>query len=167
MTTHPFTRSLLPLLAVLAALATGCSRQTFDETRDRAALLALDAEWSRITSQNTDVDRMVSYWTDDAVVYPPGKPVVRGKAALRAFVEAGTKLPGFHVQWMSDSVTFSPDGRLAYMQGTNDTRVPTGDGTLLTLHGRSVTIWRREPDGSWRCAVDIWNNEPASQPPTR
>jgi ketosteroid isomerase-like protein len=23
-----------------------------------------------------------------------------------------------------------------------------------------VTIWRREADGEWRCAVDIWNAEP-------
>jgi ketosteroid isomerase-like protein len=26
-----------------------------------------------------------------------------------------------------------------------------------TTEGRAVTIWRREADDQWRCAVDIWN----------
>ena len=34
------------------------------------------------------------------------------------------------------------------------------DGALMTHTGRAVTIWRREPDGVWRCTVDIWNAEP-------
>ena len=31
------------------------------------------------------------------------------------------------------------------------------DGAPMTTEGRAVTIWRRESDGEWRCAVDIWN----------
>ena len=36
------------------------------------------------------------------------------------------------------------------------------DGEPATTKGRAVTIWRRDPDGVWRCAVDVWNAEPAS-----
>jgi ketosteroid isomerase-like protein len=31
------------------------------------------------------------------------------------------------------------------------------DGTLQTLHAMGVAIWRKEPGGSWRCVIDIWN----------
>jgi len=32
-------------------------------------------------------ERILSYWSDDAVVLPPGLPAVVGKAALRQYVE--------------------------------------------------------------------------------
>jgi ketosteroid isomerase-like protein len=28
------------------------------------------------------------------------------------------------------------------------------------LHAKGVAIWRKEPDGSWRCIIDIWNEAP-------
>lgn len=33
------------------------------------------------------------------------------------------------------------------------------DGAPTTTAGRVVTIWRRDPDDEWRCALDIWNAE--------
>jgi ketosteroid isomerase-like protein len=36
------------------------------------------------------------------------------------------------------------------------------DGKPSSTAGRAVTIWRKEPDGEWRCAVDIWNSPPAA-----
>jgi ketosteroid isomerase-like protein len=31
---------------------------------------------------------------------------------------------------------------------------------LESTHGRSVTVWRRDGDGEWRCVVDISNDAP-------
>jgi ketosteroid isomerase-like protein len=50
---------------------------------------------------------------------------------------------------------------LGYLLGTNAVTMPGPEGQLVTTHGRGVTVWRREPDGEWRCAVDIWNAAPA------
>jgi len=33
------------------------------------------------------------------------------------------------------------------------------DGMPVTMKGRGITIWRRDPDGEMRCVVDIWNPE--------
>ena len=39
--------------------------------------------------------------------------------------------------------------------------VPTAAQVVMGLfHSRAVTIWRKESDGEWRCAVDIWNTGP-------
>ena len=45
----------------------------------------------------------------------------------------------------------------AYLMGTNEVKMNAPDGSLTTTAGRAVTIWRREPDGEWRCVLDIWN----------
>ena len=152
-------RALLAVVSV--AMLHGCARASFDPAAEQATLLKRDAEWANLASTNQDVEKIISYWSDDAVLFPPGQPVVEGKAALRAFVAASQKIPGFKIHWVSEKVSFSPDGQLAYMRATNETTLTGPDGRPMTLHGRGVTVWRREPDGQWRCVVDIWNEPPS------
>jgi uncharacterized protein (TIGR02246 family) len=133
---------------------------SFNAATEEVSLLKRDAEWADAAADGTDIEKIVSYWTDDAVVIPPGQPIVEGKAAIRTFVANSLKIPGFRIHWVSKGVSFSPDGQAAYMRSTNEMTVPGSDGKVMTLHGRAVTVWRREPDGQWRCAVDIWNDPP-------
>jgi len=69
-------------------------------------------------------------------------------------------IPGFHITWTSSDARISSDGQLAYLVGENAVTLPDPTGETVTLRGRAVTIWRREADGEWRCAVDIWNAHP-------
>jgi hypothetical protein len=64
----------------------GCSPRTFDAVSEQAKLLRLDAEWADLAASGKDVDRIVSYWSDDAILMFPGQPVLKGKLALRAYV---------------------------------------------------------------------------------
>lgn len=132
-----------------------------DLESERRHLLERDAEWATLGSSGQEIDRILSYWTDDARVYPPGMPVVSGKAALREYVEGALAIPGFHITWTTSEATLSPDGQLAYLLSTNAVTLPGATGELVTTPGRAVTVWRKEPDGEWRCAVDIWNAAPA------
>jgi len=131
-----------------------------DPGSEKASLLRRDAEWARLASEGKDIDGVLSYWTDDAVVLAPGLPVVQGKAALRDYVEGSLKIPGFNITWTSTDATVSADGSQAYIFSRNVVTMNGPDGTPIEMVGRAVTIWRREADGEWRCAVDIWNAEP-------
>ena len=133
-----------------------------DLDAEKARLLQRDAEWARVACEGRDTDRILSYWTDDAVVLPPGLPTIAGKTALRRYVESSLQMPGFQITWSSADIVLSPDGNLAYMFSKNAVTVNGQDSTPVTMNGRAVTIWRREPDGEWRCAVDIWNAEPTA-----
>jgi ketosteroid isomerase-like protein len=77
-------------------------------------------------------------------------------------VSQSFKTPGFKIHWKSEKPVFSPDGRMAYMPGTDELTVPGPQGPM-TLHYRGVSIWRRDADDQWRCVIDISNEEP---PPT-
>jgi len=148
-------------LVVPFALAS-CGAPRFDPAAEGKRLLARDAEWAAMATAGKDVDKIVSYWTDDAVVVPPGQPVVEGKVALRAFVESSLKMPGFSIHWKSEKPAFSPDGKWATLQGTNEMTMTGPDGKTITMKGRAVTVWRLEPDGQWHCAFDIWNEPPSA-----
>jgi ketosteroid isomerase-like protein len=133
-----------------------------DAASEKTRLLQRDAEWAAAASEGLDIELILSFWTDDAIVIPPGLPSVVGKAALRQYVEGSMKIPGFRITWTSDDITFSPDGQLAYILSRNAVTMNAPDGAPTTTEGRAVTIWRRESDGEWRCAVDIWNAETAA-----
>ena len=36
-------------------------------------------------------------------------------------------------------------------------------GKPITEFNKVVTVWRKEPDGSWKNVVDMWNGEPNRQ----
>jgi ketosteroid isomerase-like protein len=133
-----------------------------DLVSERTRLLRRDAEWAALASEGRDVEAILSYWTDDAVVLPPGLPAVIGKTALREYIQGSLQIPGFNITWSSTEVAFSPDGNLAYMLSDNSVTMNGADGKPAATAGRAVTVWRREPDGLWRCAVDIWNAPPAA-----
>ncbi len=158
-------RVLLPLAAIL--VAGNCSPARFDPAAEQDRLLRRDMEWADAAAAGKDLEKIVSYWSDDAVVIPPGQPVLEGKAAIRAYVAASLQIPGFKIHWTSEKVVFSSEGKLAYMRGTSEMTVPGPTGALMTLHGRGVTVWRLDPDGQWRCVIDIWNDPPSTAPASK
>jgi ketosteroid isomerase-like protein len=133
-----------------------------DLERERERLLERDSEWAAVSSKGQDVDRILSFWTDDARVFAPGLPAFSGKAALRQYVEGALAIPGFQITWTTSEAVLSPDGQLAYLLSTNAVTMAGPQGQPVTSSGRAVTVWRRESDGNWRCAVDIWNDQPAA-----
>ncbi|HYJ04144.1 MAG TPA: nuclear transport factor 2 family protein [Chthoniobacterales bacterium] len=133
----------------------------FDATAEEAKLLRRDAEWADLARAGKDVDKIVSYWTEDAVLIFPGQPVVAGKAAIRAYVASCVSSPVFKIHWKSSKATFSPDGKMAYMPAATEMTVPGPNGAPLQVKLRAITIWRVDADGEWRCVVDIANEEPA------
>ena len=133
-----------------------------DIERERQRVLERDTEWAAVSSKGQDVERILSFWSDDARVFAPGLPPFSGKAALRSYVEGALAIPGFHITWTTSEAILSPDGQLAYLLSTNAVTMPGPDGHPLTSHGRAVTVWRREADAEWRCTVDIWNDGPVA-----
>jgi uncharacterized protein (TIGR02246 family) len=150
------------LVAVVGILAwAGCA--TSGGTNNAASeILQLDAEWSR-AAQSRDVERIVSFWAEDAAVFPPGRPPVVGKMAIREFVTESFQMPGFNISWNTTTVVVSRSGDIAYTTGTNRVSFSASDGKQIVVEGKAVAVWRRQKDGAWRCVVDIWNDASPSQ----
>jgi ketosteroid isomerase-like protein len=74
------------------------SAQASRTATSRAALLKIDTEWAEAAG-TTDVERIVSFWTDDAMIYPPREIPMSGKTAIRKYVSESLKIPGFAIRW--------------------------------------------------------------------
>jgi ketosteroid isomerase-like protein len=77
-----------------------------DPSVEAERLLKRDSEWSALASAGQDINRILSYWTDDAVVLGPGFAPVIGKAALRSYFENSFRITGFNISWKSNEVRY-------------------------------------------------------------
>lgn len=152
---------LIALFVAVLGMA-ACAPTSFDTASEAVKLAQRDADWSKLSLQGKDIEKIVSYWSDDAQVLQPGLPPIDGKVAIRTFVTESLKIAGFKIHWVSEKPVLSPDGKMAYLLSSVETTAPGANGALETTHGRSVTVWRRDGDGQWRCVVDISNDAPAT-----
>jgi ketosteroid isomerase-like protein len=52
-------------------------------------------------------------------------------------------------------------GDVAVETGTIDSRVQPKGGSEVNDRGKYMTVWKRQADGSWKIARDIYNASPA------
>ena len=129
-----------------------------DKEAELAGLLERDREWSAVSHAGQDIDKILSYWSSEALVMPAGAPAVKGQAALREYVETSLSIPGFSIAWDSSEATISRDGTMAWLVGHNTVTFAGEDGSLQSAEGRFVTVWERDAaNHQWRCVIDIWN----------
>ena len=154
------TRLFISVILGVSLVAIGCA--SAGGTADaQSRIRQLDQDWSQ-SAQDRDVDRVVSFWADDAIVFPPGSPAVAGKAAIREFVTKSFQTPGFSISWKTTNVAVSRSGDVAYTTGTNRVTFSAPDGKRVMVDGKAVAVWRRR-EGAWKCVIDIWND--TSPPP--
>ena len=127
-----------------------------------AALMETSRDWAREASSG-DLERIVSYWADDAIVLPPDQPALVGKAAIREFVRQSLAIPGFSITWEPERAAMSAHGDIGYLVERNRFTFPDPAGVTQSQNGKGVTVWRKDPDGAWKCVIDIWNNNPAER----
>jgi uncharacterized protein (TIGR02246 family) len=150
-------KNILVELMLITILS--CSQQKIDTKAEGEKLMQTSREWSQITSTG-NVEKILSYWADDAVVISPGQPVLKGKKEIRQMVEGSFKTPGFKISWEPQSADVSQSGDMAYLIEKSELSMNDSSGKSITLHYNGVTVWKKQADGSWKNVADIATNEP-------
>ena len=148
----------LAALSVSFLVLGGCGGR-IDPKQEEQELMETSRAWSR-AAQKGDVDAMLAYWSDDAVVIQPGQPVTRGRAPLRAMMERMNGLRGFSISWEPLEAGVSDGGDMGYLIERTRVTMNGPDGKPVTQQYRAVTIWRKQADGAWKNVVDISNAGP-------
>lgn len=105
-----------------------------------------------------NVEQIVSLATDDVVCMPPNDTTLYGKDELRAWFEE-------YFQYFQLVAVTEPDRDVvvngdwaleisSYMIAI----VPVSGGTRIRDDGRLFSIWKRQPDSSWKIWQTMWNS---------
>lgn len=131
---------------------------------DVKAILELERR-AREAAEAKDLERYVSFYADDASLFWPGAPMVTGRAAIREFMRAFLSMPAFSLSFETAKVDVSRAGDLAYSYGTNKVTLVDPIGNKMKDRGKYLTVYRKQPDGTWKVMADMGNSDlPAPVP---
>lgn len=107
-----------------------------------------------------DWPTVVAAYTEDAVLFPPNAPMVKGRAAIRKFFEGSPKFTEFR-QTVAE---IEGRGDVAYPWGTFQTAMvlPSAKAPVKD-QGKVLSVWRKQSDGSWLANRVAWNSDLAPQ----
>jgi uncharacterized protein (TIGR02246 family) len=151
------------------ALFAGCSAAPPSPAVDLAAEEAKirDAEATQMKNWNgKDVDKILTFYADDATLMTPGVPAMKGKDAMRPVLKTIVDDPNLKMEFSAQRVEVAKSGDVAFSQGTYQL-VVTDPKTKkpVTDKGSYVTAYKKQADGSWKAVSDI--NESEVPPPGR
>ena len=108
-----------------------------------------------------DAAHFLALFDSDLVVMPPNEPPVVGEAALRSWFLRVTDRFTIDLDFSVEEIRVS--GKWAFERFSfRRTTTPTGGGEQATVRGKGVHVFRRQSDGSWKIARDIWNSDEAA-----
>jgi uncharacterized protein (TIGR02246 family) len=125
---------------------------------DEAAIRAASAAWSQ-ASVAKDLDKAVSFYTDDAVQMSPKAPATKGKENIRKNWAPMLAMPGPGLSFQTTTVAVARSGDIAYETGTYDFATTDKKRKTSDEKGKYVVVWKKQTDGSWKATVDIDNTD--------
>ncbi len=131
---------------------------------DPAALVKVDQDFDAATAKLGQAG-FASFISDDMTTIRENTDIVRGKPG---FLEGWKKIlttPGVHLRWQPQLARISDDGTLGFTVGTYQTTSQENGTPRQEGSGKYVTIWRKQPDGSWKVIFDsgVHDDVPAAK----
>jgi uncharacterized protein (TIGR02246 family) len=123
---------------------------------DKAGIRAVDAQWAQAAKAG-DGQAIAALYASDAVLLPPGEPMVKGEAAKKYWVDFAN---GFSGPTELNTMAVEGGGDVATAIGTYTMRLTprkAGAKPLPTEEGKYLEVLRRQDDGSWKIIYDMWS----------
>jgi len=160
------TKMVVTLFVTSALFAISCTQPAakYDEKADKAAIATI-TEQEMAAFSSGDINALENLASDDIKIMPPNEPAVTGKEALRTWAENLYSMVNIQGEYTSSDLTLAGDWafeRLTF----NLTMTPVNGGESIQETGKGIHIYKRQADGSWKIAQDIWNTDnPAATAP--
>ena len=127
--------------------------------KDRAALLAVDAEFSAAAQKVGMGEAFVKYADAEATMLPANENAVTGLEGIRK--QFADLSPGTTLAWKPFKAEAAASGDLGYTLGTYELRSTGADGKPVVRYGKYCSVWKKQKDGSWKWVVDVGTPSPA------
>src|SRR6266404_6529460 len=133
------------LLLASGSIALGQKNST---TGDENAIRQADREWSA-SSNIHDLDKVLSFYADDASVLPFNAPLVSGKDQIHQFFSQLMSKPGFALTFEPTQVHVAKAHDTAYEIGTAELKMDDPQGHNTTTAAKYVVVWRKRA-ATWK-----------------
>ena len=148
------------IVVLVAACKGGGGGDVAADERARAEIDSLGREWEE-AANTAQVERLIEIYAPDAVILPPGGPVIEGSETIRELFRQ--EFERFDTKLAFTTQEIEVAGDMAFRRGRYVWRgTPRLSGQTVETTNKFLEVWKRQPDGGWKIAVDMWN--PAESP---
>jgi uncharacterized protein (TIGR02246 family) len=133
------------VIAFLMALVAPAAAQ-------KAQIEVVNAKWMELFNKG-DFEGIAQLYTADAIAFPPGAAMVKGKAAIGAMWKGMAEQAGNPKVTTLDVKRLGPG--VAREVGTFS--LTTKGSPPKEISGKYLVVWERVR-GQWKLAADIWND---------
>ncbi|TMG81317.1 MAG: nuclear transport factor 2 family protein [Betaproteobacteria bacterium] len=119
---------------------------------DSRELMQADSSFAALSAASGAKTAFLAFAAEDAISFGAGAQLTAGRAAIGASFDGFPA--GAVLEWWPVAAQIAPSGDLG---------CTVGEARISTLHHYSkyLTIWRRQPDRSWKFVADGGNVRPA------
>ena len=158
-------KNLLVLLSIMLAgsIAPAGEASPPEPPDEAGTLLQLDRDFDAASAE-TGAEAWVAYFGDHGAMLPPAAPPISGPVAIREAMTPVFTQPGSSLRWQPTRAEILIPGALGYTLGRYQRRRNGEDGRPMLQRGTYFTLWRKQPDGSWKIAADTGQPDGPFQP---
>jgi ketosteroid isomerase-like protein len=127
-------------------------------TPGKVLLYKLEAEFAKDTAARGGAG-FASWFADDGIVLGNGAAPVVGKVAIAQ--SANWSPANYQLTWTPTGAWMNASGDTGYTWGHYEGQSKDANGNPVNTSGRYITVWGKQPDGSWKVELEASANEPA------
>lgn len=149
---RPLLLSSLFLLLVTIVIGADPAPKAIDTAALKVELAKTEDAFCALAKEKGLLAAFEYYAAPDVAFIDTDPRRVRGLAAVQE--RLGPDQPGVSLTWSALFTDVSDDGTLGYNWGRYERRAPEPGGQERIRTGFFLTIWKRQPDGTWRYVMD-------------
>ncbi len=141
----------LIMIAAAGLIATASCSGLLNLDQEKQNLLQADRAFSRESVTNGAPIAFDSYMADSATILRNNAHPFTGRERIN---ELFANWPDGTLEWEPEFVDVSLSGDMGYTYGRWDYTATDSTGNEITSSGYYITIWKKQPDGSWKWVFD-------------
>jgi ketosteroid isomerase-like protein len=159
----------LPAIVVSSVLLGACSQgakeavvstDLLNKDSLRTVLINIDKGWSDLSQKKGFYKSRLEFLTENSIDLTDGKMPIEGKKAIEVYVLTHKDTTA-NVVWKPLRAEVAASGEIGYTFGGWTMKTANKFGNDTTIYGSYITIWHKQPDGSWKYVIDGGNSTPA------
>jgi len=148
------------IIFVVAAIVLPISRPAVSASPKATAetLKQLEGEFMKAAADKGSQGYM-SYYAENSVELPNGAPLISGKANIAQSMDFLDSKDN-RLQWTPVGADISASGDIGYTYGNFEFHSKDTEGKPHVDYGKYTSIWKLQPDGTWKVVLDMGNASP-------
>jgi len=145
-------------MTFIALLALAASASPTVAQVEAGHLRAADRSYSAALAKR-DLNAAAGAFAADGRFFAPNFPAATTRAAIRKQLGGMFAVPGMNINCVAGLIQVAKSGDVGFTSGRYTTSWTSEAGKPAIEHGNYVTVWKREPGGTWKVVLDTFASD--------